>query len=94
MLLFKTVVKLGGTAIFHLIWYNWSPAGLGVLTGPTGLEHCGGLGQDRLRCFRFFINLQKQLPDVNFINILRTAFALVDPKSVKNTVKLPVFFAL
>jgi len=27
------------------------------------------------------------IPGVNFINILRTAFTLVDPKSVKNTVK-------
>jgi len=30
--------------------------------------------------------LMKLIPGVNFINILRTAFALVDPKSVKNTV--------
>ncbi len=30
------------------------------------------------------------LPGVNFINVLRTAFALVDPKSVKNTVKSSV----
>jgi len=29
---------------------------------------------------------------VNFINILCTAFALVDPKSVKNTVKSSVSF--
>jgi len=29
---------------------------------------------------------------VNFINILRTAFALVDPKSVKNTVRSSVSF--
>jgi len=29
---------------------------------------------------------------VNFINILGTAFALVDPKSVKNTVKSSVSF--
>jgi hypothetical protein len=29
---------------------------------------------------------------VNFTNILRTAFALVDPKSVKNTVKSSVSF--
>jgi len=31
-------------------------------------------------------------PGVNFINVLRTAFALVDPKSVKNTVKSSVTF--
>jgi len=29
---------------------------------------------------------------VNFINVLRTAFVLVDPKSVKNTVKSSVSF--
>jgi len=29
---------------------------------------------------------------VNFINVLHTAFALVDPKSVKSTVKSSVFF--
>jgi len=29
---------------------------------------------------------------VNFINILRTAFTLVDPKSIKNTVKSKVSF--
>ena len=31
---------------------------------------------------------------VNFTNILRAAFALVDPKSAKKTVKLSSFFAL
>jgi len=36
--------------------------------------------------------LTKLTPGVNFINILRTAFALVDPESVKNTVKSPVSF--
>jgi hypothetical protein len=30
--------------------------------------------------------------DVNFINILRTAFVLVDPESIKITVKSSVFF--
>jgi len=30
--------------------------------------------------------------DVNFINILCTAFALVDPENVKNTVKSSVSF--
>jgi len=29
---------------------------------------------------------------VNFINVIRTAFTLVDPKSVKNTVKSSVSF--
>jgi len=39
------------------------------------------------------INLLVQLaPGVNFINILRTAFMLVDPKSVKNTVMSKVYF--
>ncbi len=32
------------------------------------------------------------LSGVNVINILHTAFALVDPKSVKNTVKSFVYF--
>ncbi len=27
-------------------------------------------------------------PSVNFINVIRSAFALVDPKSIKNTVKV------
>ena len=31
---------------------------------------------------------------VNFTNVLRAAFALVDPKSAKKTVKLSSFFAL
>ncbi len=31
--------------------------------------------------------LMKLTPGFNFINVLRTAFTLVDPKSVKNTVK-------
>jgi len=31
---------------------------------------------------------------VNFINILRSAFTGVDPKSAKKTVKLAIFFAL
>ncbi len=30
-------------------------------------------------------------PEVNFINVLRAAFALTDPKSAKKTVKLSVF---
>jgi len=29
---------------------------------------------------------------LNFINVLRTAFTLADPKSVKKTVKLSIFF--
>jgi len=32
--------------------------------------------------------------DVNFINVLRTAFTLEDPKSVKKTVKLSILFTL
>jgi hypothetical protein len=35
----------------------------------------------------FVERFAKWTPRVNFINILRTAFTLVDPKSVKNTVK-------
>ena len=35
----------------------------------------------------------QQCPGVNFINILRTAFTLADPKSAQNTVKPSVFFA-
>jgi len=33
-------------------------------------------------------------PGLNFINVLRTAFMLADPKSVKKTVKLSIFFML
>ncbi len=33
-------------------------------------------------------------PGVNFIKVLRAAFARADPKSAKKTVKLSVFFAL
>jgi len=36
--------------------------------------------------------LVKLKPGGNFINVLHTAFALVDPKSVKNTVKSSVSF--
>jgi hypothetical protein len=35
-----------------------------------------------------------QPPGLNFINILRTAVTLVDPESVKNTVKSSVSFSL
>ena len=31
---------------------------------------------------------------LNFINVLRTAFTIADPKSVKKTVKLSIFFML
>jgi len=33
-------------------------------------------------------------PGLNFINVLRTAFTLSDPKSVKDTYDLTVFFTL
>jgi len=33
-------------------------------------------------------------PGVNFINVLRAAFMLKDPKSAKKTVKFSDFFAL
>ena len=33
-------------------------------------------------------------PGLNFINVLCTAFTLPDPKSVKKTVKLSIFFTL
>ncbi len=36
----------------------------------------------------------KLFTGVNFIYILHTAFALVDPESVKNTVRSSVFFTL
>ncbi len=36
--------------------------------------------------------LNKRDIKVNFINVLRTAFTLVDPESVKNTVKSSVYF--
>jgi len=38
--------------------------------------------------------VQKCPSGVNFINVLRTAFTCVEPKSVKKTVKLSVFFLL
>ncbi len=38
--------------------------------------------------------LVKLSPGVNFINVLQAAFAHADPKSVKETIKLSVFFAL
>ncbi len=38
--------------------------------------------------------LQTRRSGVNFINVLRTAFALVDPESVKNTVRSSVSFTL
>ncbi len=40
------------------------------------------------------ITLMKPTPGVNFFNILHTAFALVDPKSVKKIDNLTVFFTL
>jgi len=33
-------------------------------------------------------------PGLNFINVLSTAFTCADPKSVKKTVKLSIFFTL
>ncbi len=33
-----------------------------------------------------------QTPGVDFINVQRTAFTLLDPESVKNTVKSLVYF--
>ena len=38
--------------------------------------------------------LMKSTPRGNFINVLHTAFALVDPETVKSTVKSSVFFTL
>jgi len=38
--------------------------------------------------------LMKLTPGLNFINLLRTAFAHADPKSVKDTYDLTVFFML
>jgi len=34
----------------------------------------------------------KLIPGLNFINVLRTAFTRADPKSVKDTDDLTVFF--
>ncbi len=39
------------------------------------------------------IGLEKP-PGLSFINVLRTAFTLADPKRVKKTVKLSIFFTL
>jgi hypothetical protein len=36
--------------------------------------------------------MKKLLSGLSFINVLRTAFTLKDPKSVKKTVKLSIFF--
>jgi len=41
------------------------------------------------KCFYSWLN-----PRGNFNNILRAAFTCADPKSIRNTVKLSVFFAL
>ena len=41
-----------------------------------------------------FKGLQVLLPGVNFTNVLRAAFALVDPISAKKLLNLTVFFAL
>jgi len=38
--------------------------------------------------------LMKLTPGLNFFNVLRTAFMLVDPKSVKKIDNLTVFFTL
>jgi len=38
--------------------------------------------------------LMKLTPELNFINILLTAFTRIDPKRVKKTVKLSIFFML
>ncbi len=38
--------------------------------------------------------LMKLTPGLNFINVLRTAFTLIDPKRVKKTDDLTVFFTL
>jgi hypothetical protein len=35
-----------------------------------------------------------QKPGLNFINVLCTAFTLADPKNIKKTVKLSIFFTL
>jgi hypothetical protein len=51
-----------------------------------------------LKMINFFLspeasrNIGKFTPGVNFTNILRTAFALADPKGVKRYLLLTVFF--
>jgi hypothetical protein len=50
------------------------------------------LGSTRVKAVQR--TLMKLSPGVNFINFLQAAFMHADPKSTKNTVKLPVFFAL
>jgi len=42
----------------------------------------------------FQIDFAINAPSVNFINVLRTAFALVDPESIKKIDNLTVFFTL
>jgi len=37
---------------------------------------------------------EKGKAGLNFINVLHTAFTLTDPKSVKKTLKLSIFFML
>ncbi len=51
----------------------------------------------QLHAFSFYHAIhgkQSKRPGLNFINILRTAFTLADPKSVKDTDDLNVFFML
>ncbi len=38
------------------------------------------------------VQRMRNLPGVNFINVLCTAFVLIDPKGVNNTVKSSVSF--
>ncbi len=52
---------------------------------------------DQLKPFPKFpveLHVDGEPPGVNFINVLRAAFALADHKSAKETVKLSVFFSL
>jgi len=56
---------------------------------------CSGFGEST-KALSYQKRVHKMLMElttgVNFTNVLRTAFALVDPKSVKNTVKSSVTF--
>jgi hypothetical protein len=52
----------------------------------------GLLGSVRIKAARKM--LMESTPGLNFINVLRTAFTLVDSESIKNTYNLTAFFTL
>ena len=55
------------------------------------MQECRRVKQQFVRLKEILI---PSLPWVNFINVLRAAFTLADPKSAKKLLDLTVFFAL